>query len=121
MIRKWEWVREYCKRQGFEKSAEVADEIDRVMCYVYGDVNTGEWEEYIRSSACGISDVGGTDLSVVNVLTKIIMSSDFCVACKESTCPDCRVSKLTGLCGDSGSLYLDVIRCFSRESSDLFV
>lgn len=121
MIRKWEWVREYCKWHGFDKSAEVADEIDRVLCYLYGEVNTGEWEGYVRAATSGISEVGGTDLSVANVLGTIIMSSDFCIACKESVCPDCEFGKLTGLCGDSDSLYLEVIRCFWQDSGALFV
>ena len=52
MIRMCEGIREYCKRQWFKGSAEVADEIDKVLCHLYGKASTNEWEEVIVSGRC---------------------------------------------------------------------
>ena len=115
MVRKWEWLREYCKRQGFGKSAETADQIDRVLCYLYGDVDTKEWREYIEKGIEGIREVGETRLGVKGVEIEIVSNSEFCIACgPHPGCEGCRFGELTGNCGSDDSLFagfLGLLRC----------
>jgi hypothetical protein len=103
MIRKWEWIMKYCKRQGFEKAAEVADQIDRVLCYLYGEVDTDEWVANMNNGIDGIRETGDIDLSILDVRSTIVASSHFCIACKvdmrdgdNNVCVNCRFDELTG-------------------------
>ena len=90
MIRMCEGIREYCKRQGFKGSAEVADEIDKVLCHLYRGGSTSEWEEVIVTSRFGIWEDGST--SVYNELM-----SSFRLTCGRcSECFGCELNRLIG-------------------------
>jgi hypothetical protein len=122
MIRKWKWIRAYCKRQGFEKAAEIADQIDRVLCYVYGEVNTDEWEEYMLSGVDGIDRTGEIEKDAWEVKHDIVNDAGYCIACREAgfgggkyLCSRCAFGRLTGRCDDYGSLFLEFLDRYSEE------
>lgn len=116
MIRKWEWVREYCTLHGYEKSAEIADQIDRVLCCLYGDVDTDGWVGYLNRAGDGIVETGEIMLSNVEVMNNIVRESDFCIACRcEEGCRTCRFGELVGICGP-GSLFAEFGDRYWEES-----
>jgi hypothetical protein len=121
MIRKWAWIREYCKRQGFRRSAEIADQIDRVLCYIYGYVDTEEWREYESKGVDGISETGETDLSEDEVMNNIISRRGFCIGCvidgicsMEYFCEQCRFNAMTGSWDGHYSLYDEFYKTFGE-------
>jgi hypothetical protein len=116
MIRKWEWIREYCRRQGFEKSAEIADQIDRVLCYLYEGEGTEEWDECVRSSWESIKETGEIGLDHEEVFYDIVVNDGFCVACERGECGSCMFGNLVGWCGDGGSLFVEFIDKYDDES-----
>ena len=125
MIRKWEWVRNYCTLHGYEESAEIADQIDRVLCYLYGDVDTGEWRDYVRDARDGIKETGEIGLDRVEVRDGVVSASAFCIACVESRrschcehdpCDACKFRELVGACNESGSLFREFMWCWKSES-----
>lgn len=110
MIRKWEWIRDFCNREHFEEAAEIADQIDRVLCYIYGEENTKEWEEYVTNgNLLDFDDFDICDIQKRTALLKIIKKIDFCIACviEKNECYYCGFQKLTGFCHDKLSLYCD--------------
>ena len=110
-------MREYCKRQGFKKSAEIADQIDRVLCYLYGESETGKWEEYIEKGIDGISEVGETRLGSYDLLRGVVSNRGFCIACGRSIdCASCRFGRLTGGCIGYDTLYREFLRMYRVES-----
>lgn len=101
-IRKWEWIRDYCIQRGFTKSAETADQIDRVLCYAYGDTDTLRWKDFIEGEDG--KELMATDRTVV--YTEIVQNEEFCIACLFSKrCTDCKFRNLVGSCGDPHSLF----------------
>jgi hypothetical protein len=125
MIRKWEWIREYCKRQGFKGSAEIADQIDRVLCYLYGEIDIKAWEWYVMAGNDGIKETGEINLSERDVGYKIAASGDFCIACKKDKmyggessdpCRDCMFDELTGRDDYNMSLYDEFFFRYMKES-----
>lgn len=109
MIRKWEWIRDYCKHEGFSESAEIADQIDRVLYYLYGDQNTPEWEAF------SISKEEYQDPK--EVLDNIISVPLFCTGCAcSSGCYACKFAELVGRCDDWNTLYGDFEEKYEFES-----
>lgn len=106
----------YCKRQGFKRSAEIADQIDRVLCYIYGDVNTQAWVKFVREDM---------DLSIRGLADRIVRSSAFCIACEVDgeqgggdcyLCGHCRFNELAGRDGDTLPLYEEFVDTLKEES-----
>lgn len=117
-IRKWEWVRDYCIQQGFIKSAEIADQIDRVLCYLYGDQDTQEWNEFLEDKNKG----EWLNVHPTEVYEKIITESLFCIACMGCTrCSQCKFSKLVGTCGKEGNPYLEFEDEYNKEQGDGYI
>jgi hypothetical protein len=117
MIRKWEWIRGYCKGRGYEESAEVADQIDRVLYYLYEGANTEALERYISGSIDGITETGEVDIDAEEVLETIVKSARFCIGCDgKNTCNDCLFGGLVGVCNEGGSLYREFVNWCWRES-----
>jgi hypothetical protein len=123
MITKWKWIRKYCKRQGFEKAAEIADQMDRVLCYLYGEVDTDEWKSYMNDGVDSIRETGDIGLSVIDVRSKIVASSHFCIACKvdgrdgdKDVCGNCRFNELTGRDDTHMPLYNEFCVVYNVES-----
>jgi hypothetical protein len=109
MIRKWEWIRDYCKQEDFSESAEIADQIDRVLYYLYGDENTPEWEALdILKEECQDPE---------EVLDQIINTTEFCTACARSPgCYACKFAELVGECGNFDTLYTNFEEKYEFES-----
>lgn len=117
-IRKWEWIRDYCIQQGFTKSAEIADQIDRVLCYLYGNNDTSQWKEFIA----GMDKDKIVDMPSYAVTRQIISNSKFCIACQIRTyrgfCSDCDFAALVGGCRDESSLFGEFIDVFYYEEEE---
>lgn len=108
----------YCKRWGFKESAEIADQIDRVLYYLYGDRSTELWKMYIKCSRYGIKDTGEIELSCFSVQNGIVSVQALCIGCECSNgCYECMFGGLVGRCDDNGSLYREFIDRFFLEIS----
>lgn len=122
-IRKWEWVRNYCIQQSFIGSADIADQIDRVLCYLYGEIDTTAWASNVNARKEGITPEGNIDLSIEAVRHKIVGNSLFCIACEvdkrhlgPGVCRDCKFDELTGWVDDKMSLYYEFFASYDIES-----
>jgi hypothetical protein len=114
-IRKWEWVRDYCIQHCFIESAEIADQIDRVLYYLYGNNDTLGWEEFVAKS--DKDKIANMSLYTINY--QIISNTDFCIACHMrgygGVCADCDFAALVGDCGGDDSLFGEFINVFYNE------
>ena len=135
MIRKWEWIREYCRKRGMSESAELADEIDRVLYYLYGDVEVAGWVwfmDYCDAHSVDVDTVEALGLGPEEVARMIVGNSDFDAGCvstsgcdnpseKEGMCDSCGFGALAGMCfSDSSSMYYLFCLKFEEELNTRF-
>lgn len=107
MLSKWEWIEKACTKNGFEKSASIANEIETLLKRLYGNTKTKEWENdheaYVADDAEEIDFVRS--------------SPEYCIACEESqNCEDCLLAARDFQCGNEKSLYRRFTDIFWEEA-----
>jgi hypothetical protein len=110
MKRKWEWLRDYCMENKFLRAAELADKIDRVLCYLYKEEHTPAWVGFIKHE----DKTKFWDSE--EVLCEIVDNPDYCIACAGvHNCNGCKFSRATGACCE-GSLFGEFEDMFDSET-----
>ena len=123
VIRQFEWVQNYCIRQGFLKSAEVAGQIDQVFYYLYGDEFTMEWYKMLRDPFYEMTGSGGISSNVCAEEVGWLVAADreLNVACRQRCeCDDiCWFAEFAGRCRDRGSLFSEFKHMYLKESESI--
>lgn len=107
MKRKWEWLRDYCMENELIEAAELADKIDRVLCYLYTEEHTPAWIYFIQY------EDKTKHWDYEEVLYEIVGNPDYCIACAGvDDCSACKFSIAIGTCGE-GDLFREFVNMFN--------
>lgn len=125
MMRQWEWIRRYCEKRGMRELAETADQIDRVLYYLYGNVEVAGWTWFMRY--CNEHSVGVDTIETLGfdqeAVAEVIVgdSYDRCAYENEheslngNGCDKCRFGALVGRCSrDQDSLFSEFCAMFKE-------
>jgi len=110
MRRKWEYIAEGCKCLGLEAASEVAEQIDKLLYEIYGDIHTEAWKRiYPALPKC----------PALHVLERIAESPSYCIACKvDGHCENCRFAERMGMCPSDDSIYNKFLRCLFEDDDN---
>ena len=118
--RKWEWIEDVCKANGYEIPAILAAQIDKHLLDIYGDIHTESWIKEYKDDYDSSPETYDID-----DIEWIAFDSVYCIACeihsnpyKDSSCPQCIFARRAGECdsNQNDSLYdkfrneLDVVK-----------
>lgn len=101
--RKWEYVAKLCRHEGYVKSAEVADEIDKILDRLYKQKHTAAWRRDFPPDCLDIHEVASI--------------TEFCIACvvHKHSCYKCKFMLKTGKCTHDESLLSRFFTTLDRE------
>ena len=125
-MRKWEFITFLCQKAGFEKSAEIAYEIDQILLQLYEKEHTERWiKEYNKIQK--VFNTHKNNKPKLHYLCKCIAyQTKYCVACEEHRirlggkhsiirCNECYFANLAGKCRDEDSLFKQFIKTIDEE------
>lgn len=109
MRSKWEYIRDACRKLGYEEAAGIADEIEILLKEIYGDTKTIAWmRDYI-----GVKE---KEPDYANI-REFAGESIYCIGCMEEVdCEECKFKKRTQCEFGKDSLYGSFFKALDREA-----
>lgn len=104
---KWEWIADACRMNGYEKSAELAEQIEEQLKTLYDNTITEAWREDYQLYDPNPSDI-----------LEVAFKTSYCIGCviHQLECKSCAFGRKAGICHFQSSLFRQFIETFREEA-----